>query len=135
MNRAQMETSGSRAQVIEFPRIDRTTELQSAIELRLEELMALVVRLEDPSFDLFIAEKSEVRGAIEELVVKVNALNWIVRIARRSSGTVREGLWTDIASALDGLERTSEVITRAVRKLNHAEAAGTREPVICISRF
>jgi len=135
LDRPKMESSGNRSQVIQFPRIDRTAEMQTAIESRLEELMALVVRFEDPSFDLFMAEKSEVRGAIEELVVKVNALNWIVRIARRSSGTVREGLWTDIANAVDGLERTSEIITREVRNLNHADAAGTREPVICISRF
>jgi hypothetical protein len=48
------------------------------------------------------------RDIIEELAVKLSALQWIVRVAKRCEGTIRKKLWSDVNQCLTGLEKTAE---------------------------
>lgn len=135
MNRAHMQQPRTMAGVIEFPHTHQIKELESSIETRLEELTDVVDGFGDAAFNLFLTEKSSVREVIEELVVKVSALDWIVRIARRSSGAVRQGLWADIERALVDLEKTANFVIRATEKWAHSDTSGPRERVVCLERF
>jgi hypothetical protein len=135
MNKVQMQWPSTRAQVIEFPRAEESAEQESGIDARLQELKSLVDRFGDAAFNLFLTEKSAVREAIEELAVKVSALDWIARIARRSTGQVREGLWTDIEKALVDLEKTAELVIRATEKWAHADLGARHQRVVSQDRF
>ncbi len=135
MNEAQMQQPRTMAGVIEFPRAAQVKELENSIEARLEELTEVVDGFGDEAFNLFLTEKSAVREAIEELVVKVSALDWIVRVAKRSSGAVRQGLWADIERALVDLEKTANFVIRATEKWAHSDVNGRRERVVCMERF
>jgi hypothetical protein len=55
-----------------------------------------------------LREREPIRGALEELVVKKEALSWIARIANHSGGAVREMLWLDIEGALVNLEKNAD---------------------------
>jgi hypothetical protein len=136
MNRSQLERPIKKAQVIEFPRLDveEKTELESSAEARLQVLTDTVEGFGHAAFTLFLTERGPVREAIEELVVKVNALQWIVRIARRATGPVREGLWADIERILADLEKTAGSVMNAAEMWAHLELADSREPVVCMRR-
>lgn len=135
MNRLQADPPGRQATVIEFPHVEEIQELETKIESRLRELTNLVDGFGDTAFNLFLTERAAVREAIEELVVKVAALDWIVRVAKRSSGAVRAGLWRDIEAALADVERTAEYVIRATENWAQRETNGRREPVICMHPF
>lgn len=135
VNGIQAEPPGRQAKVIEFPHVQAIEELEAKIESRLRELTDLVDGFGDTAFHLFLTERAAVREAIEELVVKVGALDWIVRVAKRSSGAVRAGLWRDIEAALADVERTAEYVIRATENWAQRETNGRREPVICMHPF
>jgi hypothetical protein len=59
-----------------------------------------------------LADHSATREIIEELAVKLSALEWIVRVAKRSKGTIRKKLWADVDQCLTGLEKTLELMPR-----------------------
>jgi hypothetical protein len=129
MNGSQLERPITKAQVIEFPRVGfgEKIELERSVEARLQELTEMVEGFGHAAFTLFLTEKSPVREAIEELVVKLNALEWIVRISRRATGRVREGLWTDIERILTDLEKTAESVMNAAEIWAHLEVADSRD--------
>lgn len=135
MKSAEMATPVTKARVIEFPHVQRIEELEAKIESRLQELTEVVDGFGDTAFNLFLTEKSAVREAIQELVVKVSALDWIVRVAKRSTGSVRAGLWSDIERALADLERTAQYVIRATENWAHLEPNDRNEHVICMDRF
>jgi len=135
MSNAQTHEPARLATVIEFPRKERITILESNIESRLEELTGLVDGFGDAAFNLFLTEKTAVREVIEELVVKVSALDWIVRVAKRSTGSVRQGLWVDIEKSLADLEETAAFVIRATEKWAQSDTSGRRERVVCLQRF
>jgi hypothetical protein len=130
----QMQRPATRARVIEFPQVEEIIKLEISIEARLRELTNFVEDFGDAAFNLFLTEKEAVREAIEELAVKVSALNWIVRVAKRSTGLVREGLWADIERALTDLEKTAHAVMRATEKWNHADLGAHREQAVCVER-
>ena len=136
MNGSQLERPITKKQVIEFPRLNvgAKTELERSVEARLQELTETVEGFGHAAFTLFLTEKSPVREAIEELVVKVNALEWIVRIAKRATGRVREGLWTDIGRILTDLEKTAESVMNAAEIWAHLEVADSRDRGIHMRR-
>jgi hypothetical protein len=135
MNKAQIQRPITSARVIEFPRVEESTQLEIDIETRLAELKDFAEGFGDDAFSFFLAETISVREAIEELVVKVNALDWIARVAKRSTGCVRERLWADIDNALSELEKTAESLVRAEEEWAHSDSGGRRERVVCVDRF
>jgi hypothetical protein len=135
MNNVQTQEPVRLAEVIEFPRKELITILESNVESRLEELTGLVEGFSDSALNLFLTEKTAVREAIEELVVKVSALDWIVRVAKRSTGPVRQGLWMDIEKSLADLEETASFIIRATEKWAQSDTSGRRERVVCLQSF
>jgi hypothetical protein len=84
---------------------------------------------------LLLTEKTAVREAIEELAVKVSALEWIVRVARHSAGRVQSRLWADSDAALTDLEATAGSVARVTEKWGRSSLGGPREPVLCLDRF
>jgi len=135
MNKAQMRRPTTRARVIEFPHVEETTELEINTEARLRELANFAEGFGDAAFSLFLTEKTSVRGAIEELIIKVSALDWIVRVAKYSIGRVRERLWADIDRTLADLEKTAESVMRATEKWAHTDFGDRRERMVCLHRF
>lgn len=135
MNRAQMQRLTRMGEVIEFPLKERITILEDSVESRLEELTDLVDGFGDSAFNLFLTEKTAVREAIEELVVKVSALEWIVRVAKRSTGSVRRGLWADIEKSLVELEKTAGFVIWGAEKRDQSDTSDRRERVVCLQRF
>lgn len=95
----------AKSRVIEFPIYTETSQSERAIEMRLRDLSARVADLMDSGFGVLLSEEITTREALEELRVKEVALRWIVRVARHSSGSVREKLWLDIEDAVAGLEK------------------------------
>lgn len=126
MKNVHFQWPSTRRGVIEFPQAEERAELEISVEARLYELTSVVARVGSSAFNVLLTEKSSVREAIEELIVKVNALNWIARVAKYSTGRVREGLWTDIDHALCGLEKTAELVTRAGEKWADSDSGGRR---------
>jgi hypothetical protein len=86
---------------------------ENQIKARLVTITSFVERLNTATVNLLLAEKSVVREALQELVVKEAALQWIVRVATLSSGDVRTRLWADIDKALDDLELIIDLVGRA----------------------
>jgi hypothetical protein len=135
MNKAQTQRPTTGARIIEFPHFEQTTELEISIEARLRELTNFAERFGDAAFSLFLTEKTSVRGAIEELIIKVNALDWIVRVAKHCTGQVRERLWADIDGALGDLEKTAEAVMRATEKWAHTDCGDRRERIVSLDLF
>lgn len=135
MNKAQMQRPTTTARIVEFPHVEETRELEINIEARLRELTNFAEGFRDAASNLFLAEKTPVREAIEELIIKVSALDWIVRVAEHSTGRVRERLWADIDRALPDLEETAESVMRATEKWAHTDFGGRRERMVCLDRF
>ena len=96
--------------VIEFPRIDQANQRERQIEIRLRDLTALVADLTDSGFSVLLAEEASTREAFDEIRVKEAALRWIVRVAKHSTGPVREKLWSDVEEAILGLEKTAGLL-------------------------
>lgn len=136
MNKTQMHRPLAMARVIEFPRLEEREYLETdSVEARLKELMDFAEGFGRTPLGFLLEEGSSVRKTIEELIVKVNALDWIARVAKRSTGRVRESLSADIEKALDGLEETAELLIRAEEEWTHSDASGRREPLVCMDRF
>lgn len=83
------------------------------IESRLRNLGHLVDGLCDATYLTLLTERTHVREALEELLVKEAAMRWIVRVARHSNGPIREALWSDIEKSLTDLEKTAESVIHA----------------------
>lgn len=135
MNKPQTQRPTTLAEVIEFPHIEEMTESEINIEARLRELADFVEKFGDAAFNFFLTERVSVREAIEELIVKKTALRWIVRVAKRSTGRVRENLWEDIDRILTDLEVTAKAVMLASEKWAHTEFGGRCEPMVCLHRF
>jgi len=110
------------ARVIEFTPKNRSRQHEDEIEARLRKLTSLVADLNDSGFGILLGEEAETRDAFDELRIKEAALRWIVRVARHSSGDIREKLWADIEDAVAGLEKTAAL-------LMHATFTGTHDAV------
>jgi hypothetical protein len=82
------------------------------IESRLQHLRYLVDGFCDVANPRLLTQTIHVREALEELLVKEAAMRWIVRIAKRSNGSIREALWSDIEKSLADLEKTAESVIR-----------------------
>jgi len=101
------------SRVIEFRQNNETDQHEQEIELRLRDLTALVADLTDSGYGVLLAEQVSTREAFDELRVKEAALRWIIRVAKHSSGEVREKLWSDLEEAISGLEKTAELLLDA----------------------
>ena len=135
MTEAGIERPTSRARVIEFPHGEEKPPFWDAIEVRLAELKRSVDDFSQSALSLLLTEKKSVREAIEELAVKVSALEWIVRVARHSTGRVQSRLWVDIDAALTDLEHTAESVARVTEKWGRSNLADRSERVVCLDRF
>ena len=115
MNKARTQRPITRRRVLEFPHVEERTPFEDSIKARLQELTDLIEGFENSALNCLLTEKTSVREAVEELIVKEAALRWIVRVATHCSGPVREKLWADIDRALIDLEKTVEsAMPRAV---------------------
>jgi len=102
-----------KSRVIEFPQTSEIDQHEQEIDLRLRDLTALVADLTDSGYGVLLSEQASTREALAELRVKEAALRWIVRVAKHSSGEVREKLWSDLEEAISGLEKTAELLLDA----------------------
>ena len=102
-----------KSRVIEFPQTSEIDQHEQEIDLRLRDLTALVADLTDSGYGVLLSEQASTREAFAELRVKEAALRWIVRVAKHSSGEVREKLWSDLEEAISGLEKTAELLLDA----------------------
>jgi hypothetical protein len=116
MSKPQMQRLIAEEQALEFPGDDQRCAFEGGIQIRLQELTNLVEDFASSALSLFRIEKTVVREAIEELIVKEAALRWIVGVASRSVSPVREQLWADIDRSLSDLEKTAESALRAGTK-------------------
>jgi hypothetical protein len=96
--------------VIEFTRFTEASQRERHIEVRLRDLTALVADLSDSGFSVLLVEEAATREAFDEIRVKEAALRWIVRVAKHSTGPVREKLWSDVEEAILGLETTAGLL-------------------------
>jgi hypothetical protein len=114
-----LQSLSAASRVIHFPqpskapRPTKTTKSETAIEKRLRELTALVGDLTDSGYGFLLADEAATQDAFNELRVKEAALRWIVRVAKHSSGAVREKLWSDIEGAVLSLEKTAELLSHS----------------------
>ncbi|HTV59909.1 MAG TPA: hypothetical protein VMJ93_13650 [Verrucomicrobiae bacterium] len=127
MYKVQIRKPMARTEVIEFPRSDEFAEWEKEIESRLRKLTNLIEGYSDTTFNVLITEKTGVRRAMEELMVKESALEWVARVAKHSTGKVREGLCTDIDRALVDLEGTAESLIRAAEHWAYSDFGRSRE--------
>lgn len=136
MNKMHVQQIATIARVIEFPHVEGTEYFETdSVEGRIKELMEFSESFGRAPFGFYVEEGSFVRQVIEELLVKVNALDWIARVANRSTGRIRESLWADIERALAGLEETAELLIRAEEEWIHSDISGPRERLLCMDRF
>ncbi len=135
MNETHIQRPGMMAPVLEFPHAEESESLERSVEARLGELKNFVDEYTDAASNLLLIEKICVREAIEELIVKVSALEWIVHVAKRFAGRTRDRLWADIDKALSDLEHTAESVVIVGEKWGRSNIGGRREPVICLGRF
>ncbi len=109
----------SQPKVIQFPqnqepddrseRDEEHSEFENDVKDRLQHVTDLVAGFATSPSNLVLVEKRPVREALEELMVKEAALQWIVRVASHSEGPVREKLWADIDKAVADLEKIANV--------------------------
>jgi hypothetical protein len=99
--------------VIEFPQIGSNNRHEQVIETRLRNLTALVADLTDSGYGMLLLQETSTREAFNELRVKEAALRWIIRVAKHSTGAVREKLWSEIEEAVYGLERTAQLLLQS----------------------
>jgi hypothetical protein len=110
MNKSQNRRPTTPMQVIEFPGNNGRAESEQKIEERLLDLTQLVADLTESGYGVLLGEDTLHRAAFDELCVKESALRWILRVAKHSSGGVREKLWTDIEDAVSDLEKTAHLV-------------------------
>jgi hypothetical protein len=110
MKKLAMIPPSAKSRVIEFPQMSETNEHEQEIETRLRDLTALVADLTDSGYGVLLSEEPATREAFDELRVKEAALRWIIRVAKHSTGAVREKLWSDVEQAVCGLEKTAELL-------------------------
>lgn len=124
----QSEAQGN---ILQFPQADRNddnerektgnAEFENEVKERLQQVTELVAGFATSPSNLVLVEKKPVREALEELMVKEAALQWIVRVASHSEGPVREKLWDDIDKAVLSLEKIANVYkTYAKMVINYA---------------
>jgi hypothetical protein len=133
MNKARTQRSNTRRQILEFRQVQEGTLFEDHVKDRLDGLTNLVEDSVNSTFNLLLGEKTCVREDLEELIVKEEALRWIVRIASRSSGPIREKLWTEIDQALGGLENTAESLMHAGVEWPISDWVGLRNDAICLN--
>jgi hypothetical protein len=97
-------------QIVEFPHNDGRAKAEQKIEERLLDLTQLVSDLNESGYGVLLGEDTLYHAAFDELCVKESALRWILRVAKHSSGDVREKLWTDIEDAVSDLEKTAHLV-------------------------
>jgi hypothetical protein len=96
---------------------------EEKIEGRLERLSQAVDQFVASLPAALLAEHHPTRELLEELLVKQSALQWIVRVAKHSQGTVRRRLWSDIDESLAGLEKLLELLPHLQDIDRHSRAA------------
>jgi hypothetical protein len=117
MNQQKIIQSESHRQVLQFPYNDKNeehdqteiSEFEGHVKDRLQYVTDLVAGFASSPSNLVLVEKRPVREALEELMVKEAALQWIVRVASHSEGPIREKLWDDIDKAVMDLEKIANV--------------------------
>lgn len=114
-----------KSRVIEFPQRSEEASYEQEIETRLQDLTALVADLTDSGYGVLLAEEPSTGEAFEELRVKEAALRWIIRVARHTTGSVREKLWEDVEDAVSGLEKTAEFLLHSGLVWAHAAHANS----------
>ncbi len=124
MNKSQNRRPAPDLQVIEFPHSRQAAQWEEEIEARLQQLTALVKDLCAVGYADLLTEGTKAREAFDELCVKEAALHWIMRVAKRSSGAVREKLWCDIEGAVSELEQTAESVMHPQGAEEHSANAG-----------
>jgi hypothetical protein len=120
----------SKPKIIPFPQTDTRNEPEEAfsefeedVKDRLQYVTDLVAGFATSPSNLVLVEKRPVREALEELMVKEAALQWIVRVASHSEGRVREKLWADIDKAVADLEKVANVYkTYAKMVINYSNS-------------
>jgi hypothetical protein len=90
--------------VLEITCEDEQRRFEDNVESRLKNLGDRITAWIDSPYFMLITLKGPIRGACEELVVQQEGLRWIIRIAKRSRGSIRARLWLDIERALSDLE-------------------------------
>jgi hypothetical protein len=114
-----------KSRVIEFPQRSEETAYEQEIDTRLQDLTALVADLTDSGYGVLLAEEPSTGEAFEELRVKEAALRWIIRVAKHTTGSVREKLWADVEDAVAGLEKTAEFLLHSGLAWAHAAHANS----------
>lgn len=120
MSHQKILESETPRKVLQFPHIDKdiisneleqnaNIEFEHGVKDRLQQVTNLVAGFATSPSNLVLVEKRPVREALEELMVKEAALQWIVRVASHSEGPVREKLWDDIDKAVLSLEKIANV--------------------------
>jgi hypothetical protein len=110
MKNPSLIAASAKSRLIEFPSISESNQREQDIETRLRDLTALVADLTDSGYGVLLSEEPATREAFDELRVKEAALRWIIRVAKHSTGAVREKLWSDVEQAVCGLEKTAELL-------------------------
>jgi hypothetical protein len=131
MRKAKETQPSMRLKVVEFPPAKEEALFEKRTEARLQDLTNIVEKFGHKPFSLFLTENNPVREPIEELIVKEVTLRWIVRVAKRSEGPIRERLWADIDKALIELEMTAEEVMYAGRRWLRSDSLGARDLVVC----
>ena len=88
-------------------------EFAKDFELRMQRLGRLVKDLAGSAYPLLVTETARIRQGLGELVVKEEAMRWILRMAKDSEGPVRRKLLAHVADALSNLERIAESLLYA----------------------
>jgi hypothetical protein len=108
---------------------------EEKIEARLERLSHSVEHFVSSLPAALLAEHHPTRELLEELVVKQSALQWIVRVAKHSQGSIRRRLWSDIDASLAGLEKLLEFLPRLQEIERHSRAAHENQSSIASSHW
>ena len=87
--------------------------LEKDFEPRLQRLGRLVKDLAGSAYPLLVIETARIRQGLGELVVKEEALRWILQIAKDSEAPVRDRLLEYLAETLSDLERIAESLLYA----------------------
>lgn len=88
-------------------------ELERDFEPRLQRLGRLVKDLAGSAYPLLVIETARIRQGLGELVVKEEAMRWILRMAKDSEVPVRRKLLAHVADVLSELEKAAESLLYA----------------------
>jgi hypothetical protein len=134
-NKAAMMQPYEKPRVIEFPQISTNNQHEQGIETRLRNLTALVAELTESGYGILLLQAISTREAFNELRVKEAALRWIIRVAKHSTGAVREKLWAEIEQAVYGLEKTAQLLLQSGLTRRQSAAASHRISLAGPRRF